>query len=204
MRQSFPTQPALFAPHELFDHSALAALDGVEALGDWSRIEVFLPRSERRKQTGRPGYPAQTLLRALLLGLWYDLSDVKLSAQLARDLLFRKFCWLELDQGVPDDSTSGRFRARLGDRLEPALGEVVAQLETQHVVLAEGRVAIVDATALEAAQSGHKSADAEAGSRVKVNVKGKIQAVWGYQALQMPMKTGSSGASRSAPAPTQK
>ena len=80
----------------------------------------------------------------------------------------------------------------------------MAQLETQHVVLAEGRVAIVDATALEAAQSGHKSADAEAGSRVKVNVTGKIQAVWGYQALQMPMKTGSSGASRSAPAPTQK
>ena len=66
---------------------------------DWGRIEALLPQGEDSKATGRPGYPSLTLFRALLLGLWYDLSDVKLSAQLARDLLFRKFCWLELDQG---------------------------------------------------------------------------------------------------------
>ena len=76
---------------ELFDHPALAARDEVEALIDWGRIETLLPRGEEKRQTGRSGYPAQTLFRALLLGLWYELSDVKLSAQLARDLLFRKF-----------------------------------------------------------------------------------------------------------------
>ncbi|MBT5001675.1 MAG: hypothetical protein HOI86_01010 [Tateyamaria sp.] len=32
------------------------------------------------------------LFRALLLGLWYDLSDVKLEAQLARNSMFRRFC----------------------------------------------------------------------------------------------------------------
>lgn len=183
MRQSFTTQPALFASHELFDHPALAALDDVEALIDWGRIEALLPGGEDRKATGRPGYPAQTLFRALLLGLWYDLSDVKLSAQLARDLLFRKFCRLELDAGVPEASTLGRFRVRLGDRLEAVLAEVVAMLEEAKVILAEGRVAIVDATVVEASQSGLKTGDVEAGSAVKVTVKGRRQAVWGYQAF---------------------
>jgi Transposase domain (DUF772). len=118
---------------------------------------------------------------------------VKFSAQLARDLLFRKFCRLELDQGVPDDTTLGRFRARLGDRLDAVLAEVVAMLEEARVVLAEGRVAIVDGegvnaigpsehlNVVEAARSGLHHADPEAGSRVKLNVKGKMQAVWGWQ-----------------------
>ena len=195
MRQSFSTQPALFAPQELFDHPALTALDDVEGLIDWDRIEAHLPRGEDRARTGRPGYPAQTLFRALLLGLWYDLSDVKLSAQLARDLLFRKFCRLELDQGVPDDSTLSRFRTRLGDRLEAVLAEITAQLEEARMVLAEGRVAIVDGeganaigprerlNVVEAARSKIATADPEAGSSVKVTVKGRKQAVWGWQAF---------------------
>jgi transposase, IS5 family len=183
MRQSFQTQPALFAPSDLFSHPALAALDGVEGLLDWSRLEALLPQGEDRRATGRPGYPALTLFRALLLGLWYDLSDVRLAAQLARDLLFRKFCRLELDQGVPDDTTLGRFRNRLGDRMEPLLAEVCRALEEAHVVLAEGRIAIVDATVVEAAQSGPRHAAPEAGSRVKISVKGKMQAVWGWQAF---------------------
>jgi len=37
------------------------------------------------------GFPLPTMLRAVQPGFWSDLSDVKLSAQLARDLLFRKF-----------------------------------------------------------------------------------------------------------------
>ena len=183
MRDSFTTQPALFAPQELFSHPALCALDGVEALIDWSRIEPHLPCGETKRETGRPGYPAQTLFRALLLGLWYGLSDVKLSAQLARDLLFRKFCRLELDQGVPDATTLGRFRVLLGERLELISSEIVTQLEEAHVILAEGRVSIIDATVVEAAQSRISTADPEAGSNVKVNAKGKKRATWGWQAF---------------------
>ncbi|KMW57270.1 ISMca7, transposase [Candidatus Rhodobacter oscarellae] len=108
---------------------------------------------------------------------------MKLEAQLARDLLFRKFCRLELDQGVPQASTLGRFRARLRDRLEAVVAEVVAQLEAARVVLAEGRVAIVDATVVEAARSGLRKRDPGAGSAVKVTVKGRKQAVWGWQAF---------------------
>lgn len=180
MRESFSTQPSLFATHDVMSHPALAALDGVEATLDWARLEALLPAGEDRARAGRPGYPALTLFRALLLGLWYDLSDVKLAAQLARDLLFRKFCRLELDQGTPDATTLGRFRAQLGERLEPILAEVVAQLEEAKVILTEGRVAIVDATAVEAAQNGRSDRpDPEAGWRVQ---KG-MRAVWGWQAF---------------------
>ena len=183
MRKSFTTQPALFATHDLFDHPALNALDEIESLIDWPALEPLLP--EGKGETGRPGYAAMTLFRALLLGLWHDLSDVKLEAQLARDLMFRKFCRLELDQGVPQASTIGRFRIALekSGRLEAVLTEINGQLSSQNVILQEGRVAIVDATVIEAAQSSIRKGDPKAGSHVKVNAKGKMQAKWGFQAF---------------------
>lgn len=136
-------------------------------------------------ETGRPGYAAMTLFRALLLGLWHDLSDVKLEAQLARDLMFRKFCRLGLDQGVPQASTIGRFRVALerSGQLGAVLNEINGQLLQANVILQEGRVAIVDATVIEAAQSGIRKGDPDAGSHVKVNAKVKMQAKWGFQAF---------------------
>jgi transposase, IS5 family len=183
MRKPFTTQPALFVPCDLYEHAALQALDGVEALIDWSRLERLLSDDSGKQATGRLGYPVLTLFRALLLGQWYRLSDVRLSAQLARDLLFRKFCRLELDQGVPDATTLGRFRIGLGDRLDACLAAVVVMLEERCVIIAEGRVAIVDATAIEAAQSGVTRPDPEGGPRVKLDSKGRVRAVWGYQAF---------------------
>ena len=128
MRRSFSSQPALFATHELLDHPALGALDDIEAVIDWDALTPLLPQG--KGDTGRLGYPALTLFRALLLGLWHNLSDVKLEAQLARDLMFRKFCRLELDGGVPQASTIGRFRIALeqSGRMEAVLTEINAQL----------------------------------------------------------------------------
>lgn len=51
------------------------------------------------------------------------------------------------------------------------------------MILQEGRVAIVDATLAEAAQSGLRKPEPEVGSHAKVNTKGKVQAKWGYQAF---------------------
>ena len=183
MRKSFTTQSVLFTTHDLLDHPALGALDGIESLINWPALELLLPKGTG--ETGRPGYAAMTLFRALLLGLWHDLSDVKLEAQLARDLMFRKFCWLELDQGVPQASTIGRFRVALerSGQLGAVLNEINGQLLQANVILKEGRVAIVDATAIEAAQSGIRKGDPDAGSHVKVNAKGKMQAKWGFQAF---------------------
>lgn len=183
MRRAFDSQPALFATPALLDHPALQALDEVEALIDWSRLAPLLPQG--RGRTGRPGWPAMTLFRALLLGLWHELSDVKLEGQLARDLVFRRFCRLELDQAPPDASALGRFRMELEreGRLQTLLDEINAGLAEAGVVLEEGRVAIVDATVVEAARSRRATADPEAGSRVKLDGQGRRKGVWGWQAF---------------------
>jgi IS5 family transposase len=194
MRKSFKSLPALFAPVEMLEHPAKKALDGIEGLVDWDEMEALLPRGEGKVHTGRPGYPALMLYRALLLGQLYRLSDVQLSNQLMRDLLFRRFCRIELDQGVPDveqlarhwserqwRGTLGRFRAALDGRMKALLALVNRALAERNLILTEGQIAIVDASVVEASQSRLKKGDPEAGSAVKYDVKGRVRAVWGWK-----------------------
>jgi IS5 family transposase len=131
----------------------------------------------------RPGYPALMLFRALLLGQLYRLSDLQLANQLMRDLLFRRFCRIELDQSVPDAVTLGRFRAALDGRMDDLLALVNRALAAQHLILTEGQIAIVDATVVEAAQSGFKTRDPEGGSSALRGTKGMVTAVWGWKGL---------------------
>ena len=67
--------------------------------------------------------------------------------------------------------------------MDALFGEVVRALSAQNLILAEGRIAIVDATVIEAARSGLRKSNPEAGSHVKVNSKGKVQAIWGWNAF---------------------
>lgn len=159
----------------------MKALDGLEGLVDWGEVEALLPQGEGKAATGRPGYPALLLFRALLLGQLYRLSDVQLSHQLMRDLLFRRFARIELDQSVPDAVTLGRFRAALDGRMEELLGLVNRALVERNLILTEGQIAIVDASVVEASQSGFRTRDPEAGSAVKHDAKGKMRAVWGWK-----------------------
>jgi IS5 family transposase len=104
MQKSFTTQSALFVSASGIDHPILRSLDGTEALLDWSQIDHLLS-SIHSSKTGRPSYPLLTLFRSLMLRIWYQLSDVQLAQCLYRDLLFRKFCRLELGGDVPEAST---------------------------------------------------------------------------------------------------
>jgi IS5 family transposase len=155
---------------------------------DWAKLEHLLVGIYASK-TGRPSYPLLTLLRASLLGIWYRLSDVELAQTLFRDLLFRKFCHLELGGDVPDASTIGRFRQKLveHDLWEVLLGEVNRQLEAKRIIMTEGRINIIDATPIEAAQSGPgKGADGaskrdkDAGWHVKADSRGNMKSTYGY------------------------
>ena len=85
--------------------------------------------------------------------MWYRLSNVELSQWLYCDLLFRKFCHLELGGDVPEASTLGRFRDQLveHDLWERLLGEINSQLEAKSIILTQGRINIIDATPIEAA-----------------------------------------------------
>jgi IS5 family transposase len=188
MRKPFETQPALFVSGTMLDHPSLHGLDDSEAVLDWTELEVLMDKIYASK-TGCPSYPLLTLLRSLLLGIWYKLSDEQLAASLARDLLFRRFCRLELSSDIPDATTLGRFRQQLVDHdlWEKLLGEVNRQLEEKHIIMTEGRVNIVDATPVEAAQSGpgkgvdgKPTKDEEAGWHVKQDSRGKLKSIYGY------------------------
>ena len=86
----------------------------------------------------------------------YQILDVQLSQCLYRDLLFRKFKHLEFGGGIQEASTLGRFRNKLveHDLWERFLGEINRQLEAKNIMLKEDRINIIDATPIEAAQSG--------------------------------------------------
>lgn len=188
MQKPFTTQPDLFVTSADLEHPSLQGLDGAEAVLDWARLEHIMSGIYASK-TGRPSYPLLTLLRASLLGIWYRLSDVELAQTLFRDLLFRKFCHLELGGNVPDASTIGRFRQKLveHDLWEVLLGEVNHQLEAKHIIMTEGRINIIDATPVEAAQSGpgkgadgQPKRDKDAGWHVKANSRGDVKSTYGY------------------------
>ena len=89
---------------------------GWESRLDWC-FPALLPQGGNGTRRGRTGCRALTVVRALLLGLWHALADLKLSAHAVRDLGFRRFCQLEPEQA--------------------------------NVILAEGRIAAVDATAVQ-------------------------------------------------------
>jgi IS5 family transposase len=191
MQKPFSTQPELFVTSTDLEHPSLQGLDGAEAVLEWAKLEHIMSGIYASK-TGRPSYPLLTLLRASLLGIWYRLSDVELAQALYRDLLFRKFCHLELGGDVPDATTIGRFRARLveHDLWEVLLGEVNRQLEAKHIIMTEGRINIIDATPIEAAQSGpgkgvdgQPKRDPDAGWHVKADSRGNMKSIFGYSVL---------------------
>jgi IS5 family transposase len=188
MQKPFSTQPELFVTSADLEHPSLQGLDGAEAVLDWAKLEHLLVGIYASK-TGRPSYPLLTLLRASLLGIWYRLSDVDLAQTLFRDLLFRRFCHLELGGDVPDASTIGRFRQKLVeyDLWEILLGEVNRQLEAKRIIMTEGRINIIDATPVEAAQSspgkgadGQPKRDKDAGWHVKADSRGDMTSTYGY------------------------
>jgi len=188
MQNPFTSQPELFVTSADLEHPSLRGLDGAEAVLDWGELERLMAGIYASK-TGRPSYPLLTLLRASLLGIWYRLSDVELAQTLFRDLLFRKFCHLELGGDVPDATTIGRFRAKLieHDLWEVLLGEVNRQLEAKRIIMTEGRINIIDATPVEAAQSGpgkgagdEPTRDPEAGWHVKADSRGNLKSTYGY------------------------
>lgn len=107
--KSFTTQLELFVSSVDLNYPILHGLDHTESLLDWTQIEDLLS-SIYASNTVRPSYPLLTLFRSLLLGVWCRLSDVQLAQCQYRDLLFRKFCHLELGTTVPAASTLGRYR----------------------------------------------------------------------------------------------
>ena len=80
MQKTFSTQPPLSVSRADPEHPILQSLNDTEALLKWSEIETVLSPTYASK-TGRPSYPLLTLFRGLLLGIWYQPSDVQVSTE---------------------------------------------------------------------------------------------------------------------------
>ena len=83
----------------------------------------------------------------------------------------------------------GRFCNQLveHDLWEQLLGEINRQLEAKNIILMEGRIIIIDATPVEAAQSGSGKGqdgkpkrDKDAGWHFKKNIRGVLKSTYGY------------------------
>jgi transposase, IS5 family len=184
------TQQYSLADALVVKHDALAELDEVQMLIDWRGIEGLLSDIHNKAQ-GEQAWPPLLMFKALLLQMWYGLSDPQLEKQLARDLLFRRFVGLSLSSSVPDHSTLWRFRQQLelGDRLTRLLGQINDQLASRGLYIKRGAISIVDASVIQAQrnrpnknQHGVNTQDSEAGYSVKAGADGKTKSTYGYKA----------------------
>lgn len=171
-------------------HPAIEEFDDIHALLDWSRFE-FLFKDIYSSRKGELAWPPLMMFKALLLQAWHNLSDPALEKALARDLLFRRFVGVSLDQGVPDHSTIWRFRNKLEKNglLSTAMDEVNSQLAAQSLIIKQGEVSIIDASVIEAKNArprnnadGENTQDPEAGYSVKQGSNGKRQTTYGFKA----------------------
>jgi IS5 family transposase len=94
------------------------------------------------------------LFKALLIAVWYDLSDVKLGEALDDRASFRRFCGFSAQESTPERTAFVRFRKELLARgLDKALfEEVTRQLKAKAVTVKTGT--LVDATIIASASEG--------------------------------------------------
>lgn len=124
-------------------------LERIATLLDWPVLEAELVEVYAAP-AGRPSYPVELLLRALLLQAWYGLSDPAAEEAFRDRLSFRRFLGVALDQPTPDHNTLWRFREELARRglAERLLSAVNGQLATQGMILRQGT--LIDATLVQA------------------------------------------------------
>jgi transposase, IS5 family len=100
---------------------------------------------------GEFAWPPLVLLRALLLVVWYDLSDGKLAKALEDRASLRRFCGFSLHEATPERTAFVRFRRGLVlHGLDKILfEEMTRKLKAQAVTVKTGTV--MDATVISSA-----------------------------------------------------
>lgn len=171
------------------EHDALTELDDIQNLIDWSVIEGQLSTIHNNPM-GEKAWPPLVMFKVLLLQAWYRLSDPACEKQLVRDLLFRRFVGLSLQDAVPDHSTILRFRNKLNEEghLQPLLNLINDQLNQRGVLVQNGQASIIDASVIEAKNNrpnknakGENTQDIEAAYNVKTASDGKQKTTYGFK-----------------------
>lgn len=91
---------------------APSSLDDLSLLIDWAPVAGLLaPRYPAAK--GEAAWPPLAMFKALLLSVWYDLSDVKLAEALDDRASFRRFCGFARYEVTPERTAFVRDRRLL-------------------------------------------------------------------------------------------
>jgi len=144
-----------------------SCLEELRALIEWSVIERLLDPIHCAAK-GEPAWPPLALFKALLIAVWHDLSDVKLSEALEDRASFRRFCGFSTTETTPERTAFVRFRKQLlACGLDKELfNEVTRQLKAKAVKVKTGT--LVDATVIASASRQDSEAaglDTEAARR---------------------------------------
>ena len=127
-----------------------SSLDALSELIDWPPIsDLLAPLYPARK--GEPGWPPLAMVKALLLAMWHDLSDVKLAEALGGRASFRRFCGFARLEATAERTAFVRFRRLLvAHRLDDGLFEAItAKLKAKAITVKTGT--LVDATIIASA-----------------------------------------------------
>jgi transposase, IS5 family len=132
---------------------ASSSLDGLAGILDWNEI-VGLLGGIHANSKGEAAWPPLAMFKALLLAVWYDLSDVKLAEALDDRASFRRFCGFSGSEATPERTAFVRFRkALIAQGLDRLLFQsVTAQLKARAVTVKTGT--LVDATIIASASEG--------------------------------------------------
>ncbi len=130
--------------------SRTGSLDKLHRVIDWAAIDRHLALIYASAK-GEQAWPPLSLFKALLLAVWYDLSDVKLAEALDDRASFRRFCGFASDEPTPERTAFVRFRRELVARsLDRVLFEAVTnQLDAAGVAVKTGT--LIDATVIASA-----------------------------------------------------
>lgn len=159
--------------------------EAVEKLINWGPI-IYRIEKLYNHETGRPGFNAMMMFKALLLAQWYGLSDPELEDCLKDRISFKKFVGLQMEDDVPDETTICRFRNRLMKKnmLEKLFKILNQQLEAKGTFVQRG--SLIDASIINAGKGTKKTRDEEATWTKKGN-----KSYFGYKAHQsMDMSSG--------------
>ena len=134
-----------------------SCLDDLARLIDWAAVDEQLACVSCAAK-GEPAWPPLALFKALMLAVWYDLSDVKLAEALDDRGSFRRFCGFSRLEQTPERTAFVRFRKALSARgLDQDLFDnVTSQLKAKAVRVKMGT--IVDATIIASASKSDEEA----------------------------------------------
>jgi IS5 family transposase len=132
------------------DPSRRCSLDELHDLIDWTPVQRQLAVVSSSAK-GEPAWPPLALFKAMLLAMWYDLSDVKLAEALDDRASFRRYCGFSANEATPERTTFVRFRkALIAQDLDKALFDAIAvQLKAKAIRVKTGT--LVDATIIASA-----------------------------------------------------